>query len=546
MNTLSFAAEAVLAESLRTSFVVIGFIAVRRFLSGRVPPAYVHAGWVVIGVVLLMPISLRVAWAPFGWAEQISHDYLNQGPAFGETAGTNNPPPEGGRTHQERLQRPVLANGSSAPEAAGPRAPVMNAPVRASSINMFASLWLSGMIVLLVVRVCSHVVFWKRVRRTAEPLAPRLGRIVVSVTQQVTPGKSIHCVATRAVCAPAVAGLFRPTLLFPPSFLHDVSQAELRWVILHELGHLRRRDLWSQAVMDCARIVHWFNPLVWLAAKLARFDCELACDESVIRRAGPEAPAAYGGTLLKVLAMPHGNERMPGAVGILESKEQLKKRIHMIAQFQSVTPGRVIAGTLLVFSVAMMSLTRADEVSTTGTSTENKITTDAPKGWHKNGDRPESYEVGLDPTQSHRAPVSAYIASNAPKIEGFGGMMQTFKADAFKGKRVQFSAWIKTVDIAESANLWLRVDGPAGRPIRFDNIQSRAPRGTTDWKQFSAVLDVPAEATNIAMGFFVKGTGKAWFNDPQFTEVDSSVPETDMKKKAGMPDAPQNLTFSSD
>lgn len=43
----------------------------------------------------------------------------------------------------------------------------------------------------------------------------------------------------------------------------------------HELGHWRRRDLWTQALMQVAVVVHWFNPLVWLAARLARTDCEL-------------------------------------------------------------------------------------------------------------------------------------------------------------------------------------------------------------------------------------------------------------------------------
>jgi len=74
-------------------------------------------------------------------------------------------------------------------------------------------------------------------------------------------------------------------------------------------------------------------------------------------------------------------------------------------------------------------------------------------------------------------------------------------------------------------------------------MQNRAIKGTTDWKKYEIVLDVPTKASNLAYGALVDGTGQIWFCDLMFEVVDNSVPTTD-KGKNYMPLAePTNLDF---
>ena len=97
----------------------------------------------------------------------------------------------------------------------------------------------------------------------------------------------------------------------------------------------------------------------------------------------------------------------------------------------------------------------------------------------------------------------------------------------------------------------MRVDGPgsgSGQSLQFDNMKGREVVGTTGWTQHSVVLDVPAEALAIAMGFFVSGTGHAWFNNASFEVVGTDVPSTNIKTNVAeaarkRPRAPQNLDF---
>jgi hypothetical protein len=182
------------------------------------------------------------------------------------------------------------------------------------------------------------------------------------------------------------------------------------------------------------------------------------------------------------------------------------------------------------------------------------VTTTAPAGWAKNGSKPGAYAVGVDRNQTLGGMPSAYVKSIEPAVDGFGGMMQTNSAEEFAGKRVRLSGWMKTEDANDGGgHLWLRVDGQQrGTPLQFDNMNNRAPKGTTDWQQYSVVLDVPADASALAYGFFVQGAGKMWVSGTKLEPVGPEVPSTNMlttpiaQPPRNLPKAPVNLSFDPD
>jgi hypothetical protein len=74
------------------------------------------------------------------------------------------------------------------------------------------------------------------------------------------------------------------------------------------------------------------------------------------------------------------------------------------------------------------------------------------------------------------------LKSIVSKADGFGTLMQTFKADSFRTKRIRFSGYVRSKEVMDWAGLWLRVDGSnGGEMLAFDNMQDRPIKGTTDW-----------------------------------------------------------------
>ncbi len=96
---------------------------------------------------------------------------------------------------------------------------------------------------------------------------------------------------------PAVSGLLRPILLLPRASLERTPTHHDRNALLHELAHVRRRDLWLDEACELLRALFWFHPLVWLAVARVRALSEVACDATVARALGRGA-RAYRDTLV--------------------------------------------------------------------------------------------------------------------------------------------------------------------------------------------------------------------------------------------------------
>jgi beta-lactamase regulating signal transducer with metallopeptidase domain len=154
---------------------------------------------------------------------------------------------------------------------------------------------------------------------------------------------------------PAVVGVICPRIVMPRG--DGLYTGEERAVIrAHEAEHIKRGDPRAQAVMALFQCLFWFNPLVHLAAHLARLDQELACDAAVVRRR-PAVRALYARTLLKtqLAATP-----LPfGCYWPARGPHPLETRVALLRwagrSRGALGPALVIAGVLAVATAAWMA-----------------------------------------------------------------------------------------------------------------------------------------------------------------------------------------------
>lgn len=171
---------------------------------------------------------------------------------------------------------------------------------------------------------------------------------------------------------------------------------------------------------------------------------------------------------------------------------------------------------------------------------------EVPEGWYIAGSKPESYEMGIAKGSGADGTNAATIKSIEKKIKGFGTLMQDSKPGIYSGKRVRMSGFLKSENVEGMAGLWLRVDQVGSKtPLGFDNMSDRKIKGTTPWKKYEIVLDVPSNASNLAYGALLTGTGQIWFDDIRFEIVDSTVSVTGnrMMNSSSPKSDPVNLNF---
>jgi hypothetical protein len=167
-----------------------------------------------------------------------------------------------------------------------------------------------------------------------------------------------------------------------------------------------------------------------------------------------------------------------------------------------------------------------------------------PRGWFMAGSKPAEYDSGIDSAATYNSQPSAYLKAQGTTTPAtFGTLMQQFRAERYQGKRVRFSALVKTEGIQNWAGLWMRMDKGTDS-VAFDNMQDRPLKGTTGWKNYEIVLDVPQDATGIFFGVLLEGKGAVWLNSVSFDVVASDTPTTGKPTSTSrLPDGPTNLRF---
>jgi protocatechuate 3,4-dioxygenase beta subunit len=196
-------------------------------------------------------------------------------------------------------------------------------------------------------------------------------------------------VITQAVQAPAVFGLVRPVVLLPTDL--EVDSASLRLVLLHELAHLRRGDLWVQVVTSLVVAMHWFNPLAWWASRRLRAEAEMAADARVLRLTEAVEAHRFGEVLLSFASRAAAGWALwfsaATMLSIAEGRHDLRHRIDAIVDFSRGRRAWWLVGMIAFVLLAITGLTTApaEEVKTAlppGSTVTGIVVDDAGKPIH--------------------------------------------------------------------------------------------------------------------------------------------------------------------
>ena len=339
MNPLESPWNAVLAASLRGSALIAAVLAVRWLLRGRLrgrlPAQGWHLLWLLVAVRLLLPGAPSAAWsvfnlarcAPAGAAEEAGWQVRS----FAEPAGA------------VRVEQKA---------AVGAGAVLKKKTWRAG--DALPWVWAAGVAVQIILLGCSALAVRRRLAGAAVIGDARFLRLAGECRAQLGLRRRVVFLESAAVAGPAVLGLWRPQLVMPPGLSALLADGELRFVLLHELAHVRRHDLAALWLLTAARVLHWFNPLAWLAAHTARGDAELACDATVLRHARDAAPTAYGVALLRLVQLAPWRPAALPMAGIAERASALKERLARIADYAPGSVRRTVFTAFVVLGVGVV------------------------------------------------------------------------------------------------------------------------------------------------------------------------------------------------
>lgn len=295
----------------QSSALVLVILALDFALRRRLRASVRYGLWLVLLVKLVLPPSLALPTSPVWWWHPATPVAAPVQPvAYPETTVVyDNFAP----VDSTRALPP-------APEVIPP--PTLNPAAR---VLLAIAVVSAGLLLWLLVR-------WGQVIRTGRVAVeePAFAPLLRETCELAAIRPRVRVKITRQTMSPAVCGLFRPVILLPQSLTDTLSPEQLRAVLLHELMHLRRGDVWVNFAQALLQIVYWWHPLVWLANARIRRVREEAVDDAVVVALREDAEI-YAPTLLAVAKFAFQRPLASlGLVGILESRSALRQRIERL------------------------------------------------------------------------------------------------------------------------------------------------------------------------------------------------------------------------
>lgn len=285
-----------LVLSVAGSFLAGILLVLKKWTGKQFSPIWQYVLWVGVLLVMVVPISVKVPALVQPLQEK---QVVQTVPLPAEQTMTEQPVPV------DTVEAPAGEILPFTGETALPPIPWW---------DVLAVIWVLGALGSLGYRLTGYFRFSRYIRRTGKPM------------ELAGVPKRLRVYETSAAVSPMVMGMIRPTLILPETAL---TESRLPYVLRHELVHYRRGDIVWRWLAVLATSIHWFNPMVYVAAAQMQEACEISCDWCVVRSMEQAKRDDYMRVILELLAEAMAKKQIL-TTQMASEKKQLQRRFTMI------------------------------------------------------------------------------------------------------------------------------------------------------------------------------------------------------------------------
>ncbi|MNW46295.1 Methicillin resistance mecR1 protein [compost metagenome] len=241
------------------------------------------------------------------------------------------------------------------------------------------SIWATGTFIFALWQVYGYRRFINKLQDTCLPVHENCIAYEQLATMKVSLGikTTVRLEYSPFVQSPVLVGLWKPTIYLP-----SLNTTNIDMVILHELIHLKQKDLWFKALGLAASSLHWFNPFVHILRKYIHTWSEFSCDEVIVSKMSYTERKRYAETVFNV-AIESGNVPIRFCASLSGNGRQLKRRLSMMLNVKKFKKRSLISTMFTILLIGLISVSSAvwasknvphAEVDTTLTNVTNSVT----------------------------------------------------------------------------------------------------------------------------------------------------------------------------
>ena len=237
------------------------------------------------------------------------------------------------------------------------------------NIKTAALIWLTVFIMILFYICFVNFMFTLNLRKLSSCQRQDITGLLNQCKLELKIKSTVIILYNNQLKSPMLCGYIRPKILINSEIIERLSYDELRYVFLHELSHLKRKDLAVNLVGMIIQSVYWFNPIILYSIHQMKKDCEIACDASVLSILNAEENKKYGQTIIYLLKLLSETTMVHGTLGFA-NKFNIK-RITMITRFKKTSAKYTVAALMITLLLTGCSSLTNSSTLATGSSTSN-------------------------------------------------------------------------------------------------------------------------------------------------------------------------------
>lgn len=308
--------------------IVIGFVWLLSLLSRKASPVFRYWLWCIVLLRLCLPIDLK---APLG----VGHYFRSAAevPLTGLVRTSDTVPGSSipyGDTTQANTRTSPFTSFESKPNLSGESPASSRVRTRPPPSETATLAWLMAVIILSALIVLRILWVRRLMRNCAVATRPDLVQLLERLRESLRISQPIDlriAADPKATEGPVVIGVLRPKILIPAQIADQWAISEIEPLLLHELGHIKRRDSLMNWIQILVQLVYFFHPLVWFANWKIRRERELACDDLAVAHT-ERGKKHYTQSFLRMLEeSKRGFALGLAGVGMTEPRNSIARRI---------------------------------------------------------------------------------------------------------------------------------------------------------------------------------------------------------------------------
>ncbi|MGL4739333.1 MAG: M56 family metallopeptidase [Sarcina sp.] len=313
----------VLETAMTGSIVIIFIIIMQKILKDKITPSFSYYLWIVVFIKFLIPLDIK---SPFSLQRLIPN---------------------------LRFQKQINLNVTNV-IFENIKSVEMNSVETSISLG---EIWFIGVIVCLAYYMMKYLILQKKFKKCNKVCKKDVLEVLERCKKTLKISKNIEILESEFLSSPAITGFWKTKILVPKKFLDNNSSEDIELIFVHELMHLKYGDILLNLFLDVMKIIYFFNPLIYIASRKVKNDCEIACDYRVLKIVGVKFYKTYGNILIDLASNSKINTKFEFGFNAMGNKRELERRIIMIGKNNKFGKKHIVAGISTLALVGAVGLT---------------------------------------------------------------------------------------------------------------------------------------------------------------------------------------------